>query len=46
MDGAALRLKYERYRQQPVGGGSIWYREIFAPFSLELWMRRYDGWIQ
>ena len=46
VDGAALRLKYERYRQQPVGGGSIWYREIFAPFSLELWMRRYERWIQ
>jgi asparagine synthase (glutamine-hydrolysing) len=46
VDGAALRRKYDRYRQQPVGGGTIWYREIFAPFSLELWMRRYEAWIQ
>lgn len=41
----ALLEKYERYRKQPAGGGSIWYREIFAPFSLELWMRRYATWV-
>ena len=41
----ALLKKYERYCRQPAGGGSIWYREIFAPFSLELWMRRYEPWI-
>jgi asparagine synthase (glutamine-hydrolysing) len=46
VDGDTLRSRYERYRQQPVSGGSIWYREIFAPFSLELWMRRYETWIQ
>jgi len=42
--GPLLQL-YERYRRQPRGAGTIWYREIFAPFSLELWMRRYAGWI-
>lgn len=36
---------YERYCRQPAGSGTIWYREIFAPFSLELWMRRYQQWI-
>lgn len=45
LDSAALLRKYQRYRAQVPAGGSIWYREIFAPFSLELWMRRYAQWI-
>jgi asparagine synthase (glutamine-hydrolysing) len=40
-----LLRTYERYCRQPADGGLIWYREIFAPFSLELWMRRYESWI-
>ena len=42
---APLLDTYERYCRQPAGRGAIWYREIFAPFSLELWMRRYEQWI-
>jgi asparagine synthase (glutamine-hydrolysing) len=45
MDSAVLLRKYSRYRAQAPGSGSIWYREIFAPLSLELWMRRYAAWI-
>lgn len=45
VNGPALRRRYEQYRRQPVDGGSIWYREIFAPLSLESWMRRYAQWI-
>lgn len=45
MDSGALLRKYNRYCGQATGRGSIWYREIFAPFSLELWMRRYAAWI-
>ena len=45
MDSTALLKTYDRYRAQAAGSGSIWYREIFAPFSLEHWMRRYDAWI-
>jgi len=45
LDSEALLRKYRRYCEQPAGKGSIWYREIFAPFSLELWMRRYAAWI-
>jgi asparagine synthase (glutamine-hydrolysing) len=45
MDSGALLRKYGRYCRQAPGRGSIWYREIFAPFSLELWMRRYAAWI-
>ncbi len=45
MDSTALLDTYDRYRAQAADGGSIWYREIFAPLSLEHWMRRYDEWI-
>jgi asparagine synthase (glutamine-hydrolysing) len=45
LESGALVRKYDRYRAQAPGRGSIWYREIFAPFSLELWMRRYSEWI-
>ncbi len=46
LDSGALVRKFDRYCDQPAGSGSIWYREIFAPFSLELWMRRYNEWIE
>ena len=45
LDSAALLTKYGGYCAQAARSGSIWYREIFAPFSLEHWMRRYDAWI-
>jgi asparagine synthase (glutamine-hydrolysing) len=45
LDSSALLRLYAQYRGQPVGRGSIWYREIFAPLSLELWMQRYAQWI-
>jgi asparagine synthase (glutamine-hydrolysing) len=46
LDSAALLRQYARYQQQPAGGGTIWYREIFAPLALELWLRRYAQWIK
>jgi asparagine synthase (glutamine-hydrolysing) len=45
VDSNALLRRYERYCRQSAERGMIWYREIFAPFSLELWMRRYEPWI-
>jgi|SRR5665213_1659513 len=45
VDSGSLTRTYERYRRQPADSGMIWYREIFAPFSLELWMRSYESWI-
>ncbi len=45
VDGPALRRRYQAYCRQPAGRGSIWYREVFGPLSLELWLRRYDAWI-
>ena len=46
MNGKALLRRYDQYCRQAVSGGMIWYREIFAPFSLELWLRRYEAWIE
>ncbi|MEX0734735.1 MAG: asparagine synthase (glutamine-hydrolyzing) [Steroidobacteraceae bacterium] len=45
MSSPALLKTYDRYCGQAARSGTIWYREIFAPFSLEHWMRRYDAWI-
>jgi asparagine synthase (glutamine-hydrolysing) len=45
VDSKALLRKYDRYRRQPSQSGTIWYREIFAPLSLEIWMRQYKAWI-
>jgi len=45
LTSATLLRKYARYCRQPPGRGALWYREIFAPLSLELWMRRYSAWI-
>jgi asparagine synthase (glutamine-hydrolysing) len=46
VDSSELLRKYEHYRRQSAQGGAIWYREILAPFSLELWMRGYESWIR
>ena len=46
MNSRALLRRYDEYCRQSVGRGLIWYREIFAPFSLESWMRRYEQWIE
>lgn len=46
IDSKALTRKYDAYREQRVRGGAIWYREIFAPLALELWLRRYSEWIE
>lgn len=45
LSSPALLRAYDRYCGQSARGGMIWHREIFAPFSLEHWMRRYDAWI-
>jgi asparagine synthase (glutamine-hydrolysing) len=45
VDSRSLLRRYEMYCRQRAGGGMIWYREIFAPFSLELWMRSFEPWI-
>ena len=36
---------YERYCRQPVDGGSISFKHIFQPLALELWLRKYAGYL-
>ena len=37
-----LLQKYKRYCKQPAMKGPIWFREIFSPLALEIWLRRYE----
>ena len=45
INSSAMLGMYERYCRQPPNRGLIWYREVFAPLSLEVWMRRFEPWI-
>jgi asparagine synthase (glutamine-hydrolysing) len=45
IDGPAMIRRYERYCTQPLNGGLIWAREIFAPLSLHVWMDQFGRWI-
>ncbi|GAA4707872.1 asparagine synthase (glutamine-hydrolyzing) [Brevibacillus fulvus] len=40
IDRNKLLAKYERYRLQPAGQGAIWFRDIFQPLALEVWLRQ------
>ncbi len=40
---AILLGKFERYKRQKPGRGKIWFREIFNPLALEIWLRRYES---
>ncbi|WP_341301631.1 asparagine synthase (glutamine-hydrolyzing) [Lysinibacillus sp. FSL H8-0500] len=42
----ALKLKYEKYCNQPVDKGEIWFKDIFAPLALESWLRQYQTYIK
>lgn len=39
VDREVLMDKYEHFCMQKQGKGKVWYREIFAPFALELWLQ-------
>lgn len=36
---------HEKYRQFCANKGNIWYREIFAPLALEIWLQEYSEFI-
>jgi len=38
-----LLAKYERYCRQPAGKGAIWFKDIFNPLALEIWLRQFYG---
>lgn len=39
VDRDVLIGKYKDYCSKDNGKGSVWYREIFAPFALEIWLQ-------
>jgi asparagine synthase (glutamine-hydrolysing) len=39
VDREALILKYEAFCSQSTVNGKVWYRDIFAPFALEVWLQ-------
>lgn len=43
IDHDALHSKFERFCNQQ---GIIWYREIFAPLALEIWLQAYSEFIE
>ena len=40
-----LLSTYRAFCEQPPDRGSIWFRDIFAPLTLEVWLRHYDNFI-
>ena len=38
IDHDNLMLLYDKYCNQPAGKGSIWFRDIFNPLALEIWL--------
>jgi len=42
---SSLLLKYEAYCKQKANQGSIWYKEIFHPLALEIWLRKFYWYI-
>jgi asparagine synthase (glutamine-hydrolysing) len=45
IDRKALLEKYTVFCEQGDGNGSVWYRDIFNPMALEIWMQTYQKFI-
>ena len=40
-----LLEKYDQYCRQPVNKGSLAFRDIFNPLAMEVWLRRFSGYL-
>lgn len=40
-----LIKKYDEYCHQEVGKGGIWFKDIFNPLALEVWLRKFEKYI-
>lgn len=40
-----LLAKYEAYCKQKAGQGRLWFKDIFNPLSLEIWLRKFNQYI-
>jgi len=45
VDRDALLSTYGAFCRQRPGAGSVWSRDIFNPLALEIWLRRYEGYV-
>ena len=45
VDRDNLLLKYELYCRQKPDAGDIWFRDIFNPLSLEIWLRQFHRYV-
>lgn len=43
VDRDALLATYDTFGKQQPGTGSVWFRDIFNPLALEIWLRRFEG---
>ena len=41
----ALLGKYKEFCAQSTGKGRVWYRDIFNPFALEIWLQQYKEFV-
>jgi asparagine synthase (glutamine-hydrolysing) len=41
----ALLEKYQEFCVQNTGKGRVWYRDIFNPFALEIWLQQYKDFV-
>ena len=45
VDSIVFSVTYENYINQPINKGLVAYKEIFAPISLEIWLRKFENYI-
>ena len=42
VDRPSLIGTYEAFRRQPRTGGALWFKDVFNPLALELWLRAFE----
>jgi len=45
IEKSVLLERYHQFCNAPVGKGQVWYREIFAPFALEVWLQTFSQYL-
>jgi asparagine synthase (glutamine-hydrolysing) len=46
VDRPALLSRYNAFVRQPPGRGAVWFREIFNALALEIWLRRFESFVE
>jgi len=45
VDRQALLRTYEAFRRQPRDGGALWFKDVFNPLALELWLQAFEPYL-